>query len=193
MSRGLLLVGLHGRKFSGKDTVGVAAIESLLAATDSFAAPIKTGLSVMFGVPVRIFNDPALKDVARDDLFGHSPRYLMQTLGTEWGRDMVKRDLWAQLLVRRVKANAARGMNQRPIFVTDVRFNDEAEILIGLGGEIWHVNRDKVLGPRVDGHVSEDTIRSTLIAETIDNNGTVEDLYRNVQQAYNRYKDRKSL
>ena len=40
---------------------------------------------------------------------GKTPRYLMQTLGTEWGRMMVDGDLWVELCCVRIRWALSQG------------------------------------------------------------------------------------
>jgi hypothetical protein len=60
----------------------------------SFATPIKAMLSAL-GLSNEQLNG-SQKEVL-DPRFGRTPRYLMQTLGTEWGRGLVREDLWPSM------------------------------------------------------------------------------------------------
>lgn len=89
----------------------------------SFAAPIKQALVAMAGLNV----DDAL-DIAqhmKDAEFiktGKTWRQVMQSLGTEWGRNLVHEDIWAQL------ACAAIPPNQH-VVIDDLRFHSEAAVV----------------------------------------------------------------
>ncbi len=65
--------------------------------------------------------------------------------------------------------------------LTDVRFENEAQRIIDLGGEIWRVDADKRMGISEDGHPSEVRLDEKWIAHTIDNNGTPAELELNVR------------
>jgi hypothetical protein len=173
-----VLVGITGRKFSGKDTVGGYLHAEYYAHLDSFAGPLKEGLAVMFSAPRGIFDDPILKELPDPGLLGKTPRHLMQTLGTEWGRTHVQHDVWAELLSRRVASVLGNG--RRYVAVTDVRYDDEAERIHALGGQVWQVNRDLPGTGCGDGHSSEAGVSSHLIDHTLDNNGSLDHLYAQI-------------
>lgn len=80
------------------------------------------------------------------ELSENSPRKIMQTLGTEWGRDMVHPDFWV--------ATAERRMEQfDKVVVTDLRFPNELKFLRDAGAHIVRVHRP-ALTPDLS-HVSE--------------------------------------
>ena len=65
-------------------------------------------------------------------------RHLLQTLGTEWGRNQICPDVWLQCW-----ANAARSLLRQgtPVVVDDLRFPNEADLVTSIGGRIWLVDR----------------------------------------------------
>lgn len=58
--------------------------------------------------------------------------------------------------------------------VTDVRYDNEAERIIGLGGEIWKIIKP---GQESDGHDSEIPLPSELVDVEIVNSGNIHNLY----------------
>lgn len=59
--------------------------------------------------------------------FGYrTPRYAMQTLGTEWGRDCMGADFWADIAFERISALVEAG---KPVVVDDMRFENEVHML----------------------------------------------------------------
>lgn len=133
------LVGLIGHKGSGKDTA--AEVYGQYGYTNlKFAEPLKDMLRVIFRaagddeatIERRIDGD--LKEMPCAALRGKTPRFAMQTLGTEWGRDTIGDDIWTNLLAMRAKA-------EDMVVVTDVRFPNEVETIYGLGGRMIGVHR----------------------------------------------------
>ena len=55
-----------------------------------------------------------------------TPRHLMQTLGTEWGRNLVSPNLWTDLAYERIRRNEAAGINS---IIDDMRFENEYDML----------------------------------------------------------------
>ena len=174
----MIVIGIAGGKGTGKDTVANCLVESHGFQRFAFGDPIKEALATMFRVDVALFHNEALKEVPSDELFGHTPRYLMQTLGTEWGRDKVSATLWSDLLVRKLGRLHYRGI--RKIVVPDVRFPSETKAIYDLGGFIWRVDRVASIYASGDGHRSEQGIGSELVSHHIDNNGTKSELIRSI-------------
>jgi hypothetical protein len=132
------LLGLHGPANAGKSTVAQYLVEQYGFAEVSFAAPLYRGVATMLGIDIGELLDRAKKEAAIAWL-GASPRYLLQTLGTEWGRKLVREDLWLVLAARAIDKHRALG---RPgVAVSDVRFDNEAEFILARGGELWGIQR----------------------------------------------------
>lgn len=98
-------------------------------------------------------------------------RYLLRTLGTEFGRDQVHPELWVELW-----AQKARTMGR--VVADDVRFPNEALRILSMGGEIWAITRP---GRSDDsGHRSEAGLGDVPIARMIVNDGTLSELRQRV-------------
>jgi dephospho-CoA kinase len=83
----MILIGITGRARCGKDTAADYLSANIGFKKYSFAKPIKDAVKDMFGLTEDHVNG-YLKEVVLPDIC-HSPRFLMQTLGTEWGRKIV--------------------------------------------------------------------------------------------------------
>ena len=165
------LIGLTGRARSGKDTVAgmlktVVDFKSL-----AFAAALKDGLKTMLDLTdEHVYGD--LKEVVIED-FGKSPRQMLQTLGTEWGRQLVHDDIWLTVTRRKIDRWREEGF---AVVMTDVRFENEAEMIRKMGGRVWHVVRPDA--PKINAHASENGVSFDAATDiTIYNNGTLDDLY----------------
>jgi hypothetical protein len=129
-----------------------------------------------------------------------SPRTVLQTLGTEWGR-AVSRDMWSlyaietcrQLLGGGLRYTRASGVFEsnhlEPAFavITDGRFRNEVLNTRGAGGVAYKVIRPGAIGVDiggVKGHVSEAELGGIpphFFTAMIDNNGTLRDLEETVE------------
>ena len=89
----------------------------------ALADKLKYGLSQMLDINIRYFYAPDLKNVVLPE-YGVTPRYLMETCGTNWGRDMVSINLWVIVLKRKLQKT-----NEKFIIVEDVRFQSELRFL----------------------------------------------------------------
>jgi len=145
------LIGLTGRAGAGKDSVARVLAQQHGFSRMSFAEPIKRGLNTMLGIPMSVLEDRAAKEKPIDWL-GHSPRYLMQTLGTEWARHLIHEDIWIRVAAQLLHQHRRLG---GPVCITDVRFSNEAAWVRGQGGEVWHVARPLPDNVRILPHASE--------------------------------------
>lgn len=174
------LVGLHGPATCGKDTVGRILRDEFGLERVAFADSIRDGLKGIFR-----FNDLDFEGASKEAIIewiGKSPRQLMQTLGTEWGRGLVREDIW--LLLAERKIDKLREERYIPVVITDVRFENEAELIRSKGGTIWHIYRKDAV--QVQSHTSESGVkfRADLGDIRVDNNGTLQDLRAEVIDLY---------
>lgn len=170
------LIGLSGKARCGKDTVARFLIADGHASYQySLADPIRAMLFAGLGIDMR---DPYWQERKEETVpaFGKSPRQLMQTLGTEWGREQVKDDLWLILAQDRLYRDGP-GM-----VIADVRFDNEAAFVRRMGGMIVHVLRDNA--PGVHAHASESGVIQLPSDMVLYNNGTLEDLQRSVRELF---------
>jgi len=168
------LIGLIGRARSGKDTVAGYLCRRHMFTQVAFADPMKEMLEVAFG---DLFREGDREKPI--DWLGKSPRQLMQTLGTEWGRNQVHPDMWTLIAERKVLK--AIDFN-RSMVISDVRYHNEADMILKHGGELWQIQRDTT--ETVNAHVSEQYSWDTYQTKTIENNGSLEELYLKVEETY---------
>lgn len=177
------LIGLCGPAGAGKNTVAelLADAERCSFHQLAFADPIYECISVVTGIPVAGLQRRDVKEAIIPWL-GQSPRQMLQTLGTEWGRDTVHQEIWVRKAIQQAIPHLAVG---RSVVITDVRFDNEAKAVIDAGGEVWKVTRPgwQCLDDGTATHQSEAGISDHLIARTIDNSGSLDDLRRQLSAA----------
>lgn len=169
------LVGITGFAGTGKDTIANYLKECYTDQFRSiaFADPIRTAMKAIFGWDDSYFAHPKKNEI--DPRYGISPRKAMQTLGTEWGRNLINTDLWLMIAGEKAKEYLTWGYD---VLITDVRFENEANWVRTNGGVIWHVLRDGVQGAGTESkHASESGIVFVSGDIRIDNNYALEDLY----------------
>lgn len=168
-----MLIGLAGAAGSGKGSVA-----SFLVARGfgemAFADPIYAAISAMTGISVEKLKDRAFKERPIAGI-GKSPRELLQLLGTEFGRNLIRESIWVDLAMQKAERYASAGVSA---VITDVRFDNEAEAILARGGEVWRVVRDapSCLNASTAAHESERGVSACYIARTIVNKGTLTDL-----------------
>lgn len=163
-----MLIGLTGPAGGGKDTVADMVMRKFPEfQRRSFAQPLKTMLAVGLGLSQAQLNGD-MEDKSRiDPRYGCSARWLMQTLGTEWGRNIIDPDIWLTALKPRIE-------NCSHVIITDVRFANEAAY-IRKKGKLVHVwGRGGIDG----AHESENPIEyEEKIDYVIDNKENLEYLF----------------
>jgi hypothetical protein len=161
------VIGICGRARTGKDTVTDFLIAQYGGYRYSFAQPLKAMLKAGFGMDLESTYWQERKEEVIPAL-GRSPRELMQTLGTEWGRRLVHPELWL-ILGTGVLNSRGAGM-----IVSDVRFENEAAWVRKMGGKVIHLERANA--PQVKEHVSEAGVVRQPEDIQLFNNGSLEDL-----------------
>jgi hypothetical protein len=130
-----IVIGIAGLARSGKDTIADFLQEALnrqacAFPTDpryerySFATPFKQMIKVGLGLED--------KDPRAGGMYCQTYRHIAQTLGTEWGRNLISPSIWVDIASHRCAGKLT--------IISDVRFNDEAEFCRKHGIMI-HVDR----------------------------------------------------
>tara|TARA_R110000764_G_scaffold136846_1_gene224757 strand:+ start:110 stop:655 length:546 start_codon:yes stop_codon:yes gene_type:complete len=168
------LIGLSGKARGGKDAAGDHIRDMCGFSTYAMAAPVKEACRVIFGWDYRHLHGH-LKDVL-DPIYNVTPRAAIQKLGTEFGRNMINNDIWTIKAENEIKARSN-------LVITDIRYNNEAELILENGGIIIDIKRRKSARALIFGmknHSSEKGISSNLITEIVTNNGSLVDLYKKI-------------
>lgn len=190
MNQPLKLIGLAGSAGCGKDTVAKFLCDTQEFRQITLADPIRHGITAMFGIPMGHMTDRALKEQPLDEICGKTPRQVMQTLGTEWGRNQICLDVWLKVAQRDINYQrnlaAANNLYLRGIVVSDIRFEGEAKWLRDQGGIIWHINRSNNPYATFTGHLSEVPINISDHEPTIINDGDIDQLHEQIVQLMQR-------
>jgi hypothetical protein len=171
------LIGIAGKAGSGKDTAGAHLVERHGFDQYAFANPIRAMLAALGAFPASDLIDRDTKEVVIGWL-GKSPRQMAQTLGTEWGRELVHPQLWVLMAQRRWEAAQAAGED---LVITDVRFENEVLWVKAQGGQVIALERSGAAA--VSAHASEQFDISAVADIVISNNGTIDDLKSGVDNA----------
>jgi hypothetical protein len=123
------LIGLSGRAGSGKSHAANYLVEKHGYTKVKLAGPLKDMLRAVGLTEDHI--EGSLKEEPCDLLCGKTPRFAMQTLGTEWGRELISVDLWGSLWRAQVGSLLDQG---KQVVTDDVRFSNEAARIKSMGG-----------------------------------------------------------
>lgn len=219
-----MIIGLLGQAGSGKDTVADILVKDHGFAKVAFADPLKRICKDVFDFTDEQLWGPSEKRNAPDERYHRgfgagqnefgdqvsspflTPRYALQQLGSEWGRNCYP-NVWAEYALRIAKLllndeerdylytaqaglhdpqprhNLRREAAARPykgVVISDVRFKNEVDAITKAGGMVWKINRAKAgLTGAAGTHVSETeqlSIPDNLFRVVLDNNDTLEAL-----------------
>lgn len=133
----------------------------------SFADPLKQMLSSLGLTTGQLWGSE--KETEAHILCGRTPRHAMQTLGTEWGRQLIHPDLW-------VRAWQFRCQEHQLVTVDDLRFPNELAAVRSMNGVVV-----KIIRPGVQHDPSHESEAHTLRHDCeVFNAGTLDHFRRNV-------------
>lgn len=146
-----LLIGLAGPARSGKSTAADHLVRNHLLEHYAFADPLRSGLMEIFNLDPDDFEGERKEQQL--PWLGRSPRELMQSMGTEWARQMVNPDVWVKIAEQNLNYLQNSLSSVVGFVISDVRFENEAEFIRKRGGAIIHIHRPDA--PAVNAHASE--------------------------------------
>jgi hypothetical protein len=166
MKKKPLILGLCGRAGAGKSYLAHHLWSTRSFKIVSLAAPMKEMLRSIGIEAWRLYGEG--KELPHPTLGGHTVRWALQTLGTEWGRNCLGRDVWVNIALAKIEENSQLGLNS---VVDDVRYINEASVIKEAGGYIVAV-RGPVTTPESLSitkalHTSEHGLPQSLIDHTI--------------------------
>jgi len=189
-----ILIGISGRKRSGKDTIANYLVEHYGFQKVSFADPLKAAVYALNPIAALSPVDdtaftPRVQSVV--DVYGWEyvkdtfpeVRTLLQRMGTEVGREIFGEDFWIHQAIKQINA-----LGNANVVVPDVRFPNEANAIWHGVGRVIRVERPRV-STSDDLHPSERALEEFAASfgeaegfpyfdQVLENVGTVEDLHR---------------
>jgi len=153
------LIGFLAISRSGKDTCADHLVQNYGYTKMSFAEPLKKMCAIAFG-----FNQEQLhgdlKEVV-DESWGITPRLALQYLGTDvFRKDITKivPNIGDNFWINCFKVNYFIELQKNPDFkcvISDVRFQNEVDLIKTLGGVVIKLERPTLDPNRVYNHESE--------------------------------------
>lgn len=153
-----MLIGMTGKAGAGKDTSADYLVEHYGFKKLSFAGPLKAMLAAG-GFP-----EPADRELKEQAVpgFDFTWREAAQKLGTEWGRSL-DTNIWTKIVKCQI-------INSPHSYVlSDVRHNNEADMIRELGGLILHIEGKQANLGSNSGHSSEAGVDFVTGDRTVDN------------------------
>lgn len=198
------IIGICGFIGSGKDTAADYLVNFHEFRRDSFAATLKDAVAAVFGWDRELLEgrtkqarewreqvDPWWAE--RLNMSELTPRLVLQLWGTEVCRRSFHDDIWIASLESRLRNS------KDSIVISDCRFPNEIRAIKEAGGKViwvqrgelpsWHImagkanNGDTFAAEKLKAlgvHASETAWVGTNFDYILDNNGTVDDLYKRI-------------
>ena len=198
------IIGICGFIGSGKDTAADYLVNFHEFRRDSFAATLKDAVAAVFGWDRELLEgrtkqarewreqvDPWWAE--RLNMPELTPRLVLQLWGTEVCRRSFHDDIWIASLESRLRNS------KDSIVISDCRFPNEIRAIKEAGGKVvwvqrgelpsWHImagkanNGDTFAAEKLKAlgvHASETAWVGTNFDYILDNNGTVDDLYKRI-------------
>jgi hypothetical protein len=175
------IIGISGRKYSGKDMLGKYLIKNHGYTRLAFADPLKEAAKCIFGFSdEQVYGD---KKEEIDPFWNISPRQVLQYLGTNLLRNNMKEilpevgtDLWVHVLKRQILQKIKKDSSAKFV-ITDVRFPNEIEFIKSMGGITIKLKRNLKKKNQLYTHESEMLIDELETDFEFDNNKTKKDLF----------------
>jgi hypothetical protein len=170
------IVGISGKKQSGKDTFAKYLINNLGYTKVSFAEPIKKYLYILN--PLVVANDgfttfryQTLIDTYGDDIAKEKfkeVRRLQQVFGTEVVRDNLGQDFWIDLAFKKIEEQKLE-----KVVITDIRFPNETLAINREMGLLIKIKSNRL--QHNDKHASEQDLPDYHFDRIVENNRSLEE------------------
>ena len=194
-----LIIGVCGLIGSGKDTMADYLLNIHGFRRDSFASTLKDAVAAVFGWDRDMLEGRSRHsrewreqpDAWWTQRLGRTvtPRWILQQWGTEVCRQGFHDDIWIASLENKLRTS------RDDVVISDCRFPNEIQSLRNQGGYVvrvirgedplwWHEARAHILHqtplPYGLPHASEWAWAGTAFDRCLDNNGSLEDLYQQI-------------
>lgn len=174
----MAVIGLVGAMGSGKSTVADILVSHYGYTRVKMTDVMKRMIRAMGLTDDHI--EGHLKDEPCDLLGGRTPRWAMQTLGTQWGRKLIHTDIWIKAAEFQCRKLLADGKN---IVIDDARYHNEFSMVRRLNGSLYRVLRAGY-DSHPDAHESERSWNTCEVDGIICNTRDISGLYNQVGQLF---------
>ena len=161
-----MIIGLSGKKRSGKDTVADIVCNMYPSTIKyAFASPLKLEVATATGFSLKYIEEHK-----------SNFRLILQGWGTDFRREIYGKDYWIRKMEEALKLILS---THEHVVIPDVRFLNEYEFVKSLGGVMIRIERAVDYS---DTHVSENELDHTTFDHVIVNDGTERDLVDKIKQ-----------
>ena len=181
------IIALSGLAQTGKTTAAEYLHAKHKFGLLTLAEPIKELASILLGEEYSWVEEnknvvhPSMEEVAPGKNI--TVRKILQTLGTEWGRNLLHPDIWINYVLKDLPWYEE---HEWPgVVITDCRFDNEAIAVRKAGGIVCHIRRANA--PSIGRHISEAGIDPDGSDYIYRNDSTLDGLYKNMDMMVSMY------
>ena len=167
------LIGITGRVGVGKTTIAQCLSGMCGFKLQSFGTPLKKAVSDLFMIPLSDLYDSNKKEKL-NPFWNKTSREILQIFGTECVRNHFGKDFWVKRMKRTLEQYDASS-----VVIDDVRFPEEADMIIKKGGFVIKVARPDNPYQINQSHISEQ-MNDIPFTVLIDNNSSILALHTKV-------------
>lgn len=172
-----MLIGVCGKKGSGKDTISDYIVKNYNFNKYSLADPLKKGCMELFGFTYeQLYTD---KKEETDEFWSKTPREVLQFLGTDIFRKYYGDNMWIKVLDKKMDKSKNN-------IIADIRFINEYHYIKSNNGLMIKVVKTDLTS--FDTHISENELNDYDADILIINDSSLEDLYNKIDNAMLNYK-----
>lgn len=146
-----MVVGLHAKAHSGKDTIARELQDNFGFEIISIGSPLKDASSDLTGIPRDWFDRDDKKEEIVPE-WGMSPRRIAQFMGAEFAENLIHPNFLVKRMDQIIRNKLDEGIS---VVIPDIRRDYQAEwISQGFqNGSVWFLDRPDA--PKVEDHVTE--------------------------------------
>ena len=171
-----MIIGILGKKGSGKDTMAEYLIQQYQFKQFTYAEPLKKICQELFSLTDDQVNCPHLKELV-DERWGKSPRTILQQVGTDLFRKHYDENIWVNILKEKIKLEP----KTQNIVVSDIRHQNELDNVTQFENcLIFRIERPNL--ENTDTHSTENNIFQYKDIITIKNDSTIENFHKEIQK-----------
>ena len=179
----ILRIGFSGKQRAGKDTSAEYLVDKY------------SGLIMKFADPIYDIEESAyhIAGLGSPEKYPKSMRRgFLQFIGTEWGRRVIDPNIWINAMDEKLSRADTKHISAN-IFVTDVRFPNEADLLRKHGFKIIRISRPLearlAAGASNLDHESETALDNYQFDKVINNDNGYSDLYQKLEKSLEKFRD----
>lgn len=145
------IIALFGPQQVGKSTAALSLVQRHDFVRVAFADPLYRMVAGLMELGVEDVRKLPKNEPIKA-LGGQTLRHALQTLGTEWGRDLMNYDIWVDTAVRKILELTEANHS---VIVDDLRFYNEYEALEAIDCEFVRLQRPDMPAQVNRSHASE--------------------------------------